>query len=61
MINDVVVRFTNGNDVDAERVKFKDGGWVGVRGTDGWVYYPPQHIDRIVNPDANADAAEVEA
>ena len=60
MINDVTVRFTNGNDVDAQRVKFKEGGWVGVRGTDGWVYYPPSHIDRIVNPDSDVEAEEVE-
>ena len=61
MINDATVQFTNGNTVDAERVKFKDGGWVGVRGTDGWVYYPPNHIDRIVNPDADATAEQVGA
>ena len=60
MITDVSVRFANGTDVDAERVKFKEGGWVGVRGTDGWVYYPPQHIDRIVNPDADVAAYEVD-
>lgn len=51
MIDDATVRFINGNEVDAERVKFKDGGWVAVRADDGWVYYPPDKIARVVSRD----------
>jgi len=49
MIEQARVRFTNGNVAEVERVKFKDGGWIGVRCADGeWVYYPPRHIARVV-------------
>jgi len=49
MIEDARVRFTNGNVCDVERVKFMDGGWVGVRCDDSWVYYPDRHISRVVS------------
>ena len=50
MIEDAEVCFANGNSVVVDRVKFKDGGWIGVRkGNDGWVYYPPRHIGRVVS------------
>ena len=48
MIEDARVRFSNGNVVDVDRVKFKDGGWVGIRCDGEWVYYPPRHIARVV-------------
>lgn len=51
MIEDATVRFSNGNDVDAERVKFKNGGWIGVRAGDGWAYYPPDAVSRVVDRD----------
>jgi len=34
---------------NVENVVWKDGGWVGLLADDGWVYYPPRHIDRIVS------------
>jgi hypothetical protein len=50
MIEHAKVRFTNGNVVDVERVKFKPGGWIGVRCDGGeWVYYPDRHIARVVS------------
>jgi hypothetical protein len=49
MIDDATVWFANGKSVDVERVKFKDGGWIGVRVDDSWVYYPPRHIGRVVS------------
>ena len=51
MIENATVKFANGNDVDVERVKFKGGGWIGVRSNGRWVYYPPRHIGRIVSRD----------
>ena len=35
--------------VEVENVVWKEGGWVGLLADDGWVYYPPRHIDRIVS------------
>ena len=49
MIEHAKVRFANGNVCEVERVKFKDGGWVGIRVDDEWVYYPPRHIGRVVS------------
>ena len=49
MIEHANVRFTNGNVVDVERVKFETGGWVGVRCDDTWVYYPDRQIARVVS------------
>jgi len=49
MIEHAKVRFSNGNVCEVERVKFKDGGWVGVRCDDTWVYYPPRQIGRVVS------------
>lgn len=51
MIEAATVRFSNGEEVEAERVKFKDGGWLGVRAGDGWVYYPPDAVARVVSRD----------
>jgi len=34
---------------EVENVVWKEGGWVGLLASDGWVYYPPRHIDRIVS------------
>lgn len=51
MIDDAEVWFTNGNRVDVGRVTMKDGGWIGVRVDDGWVYYPDHQIARIVSRD----------
>ena len=51
MIENPTVTFTNGKSVDAERVKFKDGGFVAVRASDGWAYYPREQIGRIVSRD----------
>lgn len=50
MIEPATVKFSNGNSVDAVRVRIKDSGWVAVN-ADGrdWVYYPPRQIDRIVS------------
>jgi len=55
MIENVEVWFSNGNRVNAERVKFKDGGWIGVCANDGWVYYPDHQISRIVSRDRDTD------
>jgi hypothetical protein len=49
MIEHARVRFSNGNVCEVERVKFKSGGWVGVRVDDEWVYYPDRHIARVVS------------
>jgi hypothetical protein len=49
MIEDATVRFTNGNECAVDRVKFKDGGWIGVRVDDSWVYYPPGVVARVVS------------
>jgi len=49
MIEDVTVWFSNGKHVDADRVKFKDGGWLALNAGDGWVYYPPRSIGRVVS------------
>jgi len=54
MIENATVKFSNGNETDVKRVKFKDGGWVGVFSNGRWVYYPPRHIGRIVSRDADA-------
>jgi len=51
MIQDAEVYFTNGNKVEAERVRFKEGGWVSIRAGDGWVYYPDHAIGRVVSRD----------
>lgn len=51
MIEDCRVCFSNGNTVDAKRVRIKDSGWVSVQSMaeDGWVYYPPRQVDRIIS------------
>jgi len=50
MIEQATVTFSNGNSVDVERVKFKNGGWIGVRSGDSeWVYYPPDAVSRVVS------------
>jgi len=51
MIDDATVTFTNGKSVDVERVKFKDSGFVGVRMSDGWAYYPPQRVKSVLPND----------
>jgi len=48
------VHFTSGGEgiggeAVVENVTWKEGGWVGLLADDGWVYYPPRHIDRIVS------------
>lgn len=49
MIEDATVRLSNSSEVEADRVKFKNGGWLGVRADDGWIYYPPSAVDRVVS------------
>ena len=49
MIDDATVWFTNGKSVEVARVNFKDGGFVGLRAGDGWVYYPREQIARVVS------------
>ena len=50
MIEPATVMFTNGNEVDAVRANIKDSGWVAINADgEGWVYYPPRQIDRIVS------------
>lgn len=51
MIDGAVVYFANGDDVSAERVTFKEGGWIGVRADDGWIYYPPHAVDSVASRD----------
>ena len=53
MIDDCEICFVNGNTVNAKRARIKDSGWVSVwsEADDGWVYYPPRQIDRIVSRD----------
>jgi len=51
MIENATVRFSNGRDLEAEKVKFIEGGFVGIRATDGWAYYPREHIGRVVARD----------
>ena len=52
MIENATVTFSNGNDIEVERVKFKDGGWIGVRaGETEWAYYPPDAVARVVDRD----------
>ena len=41
--------------VDVENVVWKDGGWVGLLVDDGWVYYPPHAIGRIVSRKGDRD------
>jgi len=55
MIENATVVFSNGNEIDAKRVKFKDNGWLGVRGEGGWLYYPPRQIGRVVDRDEEGD------
>lgn len=54
MIEDATVSLSNGNEIDADKVKFKDNGWLGVRGEGGWVYYPPRQIGRVIDRDEEA-------
>jgi hypothetical protein len=49
MIEHAKVRFANGNVCEVERVKFKSGGWIGIRVDDTWVYYPDRQIARVVS------------
>jgi hypothetical protein len=49
MIDEATVWFTNGKSVDVEKVTFKDGGWIGLRASDGWVYYPPHQVARVLS------------
>lgn len=35
--------------VTVENFSFNEGGWVGLLAEDGWVYYPPRAIGRIVS------------
>lgn len=49
MIRPATIGFSNGNEVEVERAKIKESGWVAVYLDDGWVYYPPRQIDRIVS------------
>jgi len=47
MIENATVYLDNGI-VSAEKVKFKDNGWIGVReNTTDWVYYPAHKVERI--------------
>jgi len=55
MIEDATVRFSNGNEINVEKAKFKDGGWLAVRGDGGWLYYPPRQMGRVVDRDEEAD------
>jgi hypothetical protein len=48
MIDEATVWFANGKSVDVDRVKFCDGGMIGLRAADGWVYYPREQIGRVV-------------
>jgi len=41
--------------VEVDNVVWKDGGWVGLLADDGWVYYPPRAIGRIVSKKGEAD------
>lgn len=51
MIEHATIRFSNGNESVVEKVKFKDGSWIGVRANDGWVYYPPEQIGSVIDRD----------
>jgi len=48
MIDDATVWFANGKSVDVDAVRFKAGGMIGLRASDGWVYYPRETIARVV-------------
>lgn len=48
MIENATVYFSNGKTASADRVKFCDAGMVGVRASDGWIYYPRESIGRVV-------------
>jgi len=39
----------DGRTAEVKNVIFKEGGWVGLLADDGWVYYPPQKIERVVS------------
>jgi len=55
MIDKAQVWFTGEDDpVNVSRVKFIDGGFVGMRADDGWVYYPRESIMRIL-PERDAE------
>lgn len=41
--------------VEVDNVVWKDGGWVGLLADDGWVYYPPRAIGRIVSRKRDRD------
>jgi len=48
------VHFTDDTDTvtdtaEVRNVVWKAGGWVGLLAEDGWVYYPPHAIGRIVS------------
>ena len=60
MIDGAKVCFVNGNEVDVERVKFKSGGWIGVRTGETWIYYPPHAIGRILSIDDDTDVQDAE-
>ena len=33
---------------DVDDFRFREGGWVSLKGQDGWVHYPSRSIARIV-------------
>jgi len=48
------IHFTDGSayvtgTVEVDNYVFREGGWVGLLADDGWVYYPPRAIGRIVS------------
>lgn len=55
MIEPARIVFSNGNEVEAVRATIKDSGWVAINADgDGWIYYPPRQVDRIVSRRADA-------
>jgi len=36
---------------DVDDFRFREGGWVSLKGQDGWVHYPSRSIARIVVKD----------
>jgi len=50
MITECTVEFADGSATDVVRVNIKDSGWVAVNAdNNGWVYYPPRKVERIVS------------
>ena len=49
-LEDMRVYLTNPNrEIIAERVLFRDNGWLGVnKDGDAWAYYPPQRVKSVL-------------